>query len=167
MTDPLESNHEHNERSSKKQKPVFFGVPVVGFFREQQQKKPIDRHYYDAVPTPAANGLLRNSFTGSSRKNVTFQLDHLSSSDDEEEPDEETVLCKNSYWIYTDTGGVVNIHPKVTEIIKKGEVIATVRNMFGDKVKEYYAPEDGIVIGKSVNPINQTGGRILHLGIIK
>lgn len=34
-------------------------------------------------------------------------------------------------------------------------------------VKEYIAPEDGIVIGRSVNPINQTGGRILHLGILK
>ncbi len=51
--------------------------------------------------------------------------------------------------------------------MKKGEIIATLRNVFGDVVKEYEAPENGIVIGKSVSPINQAGGRILHLGIMK
>ena len=58
-------------------------------------------------------------------------------------------------------------NPKVTALVKKGEVIATMRNIFGDLMQEYLAPEDGIVIGKSVSPVNQTGGRILHLGILK
>ncbi|MFK7978800.1 MAG: hypothetical protein AB8G86_02360 [Saprospiraceae bacterium] len=69
--------------------------------------------------------------------------------------------------MYTDTGGIMTVQPKVTDLVKKGEIIATMRNMFGDLVREYHAPEDGIVIGKSVNPINHTGGRILHLGILK
>jgi len=56
---------------------------------------------------------------------------------------------------------------EVADLVKKGEVIATMRSVFGDMVKEYLAPEDGIVIGKSVSPINQTGGRILHLGILQ
>ena len=86
---------------------------------------------------------------------------------DTEDPGEETVLCKNSYWIYSDTGGIMTVHPHVTDLIKKGDLIATLRNVFGDVVKEYFAPEDGIVIGKSVSPINQTGGRILHLGIVR
>ena len=64
-------------------------------------------------------------------------------------------------------GGLLAVHPNVTDLVKKEEKIATMRNIFGDIVKEYYAPEDGVVIGKSVNPINQTGGRILHLGILK
>ncbi len=83
-----------------------------------------------------------------------------------EEPDEETVLCKRSYWIYTDTGGLLRVYPKVTDFVKKGEAIASMYSIFGDLIKEYYAPEDGIVIGKSIHPINQTGGRILHLGIV-
>jgi hypothetical protein len=37
--------------------------------------------------------------------------------------------------------------------------------VFGDTVCEYEAPEDGIVVGKSVNPVNQAGSRILHLGV--
>lgn len=114
-------------------------------------------------PNTFQKGLIRDGLTG-----VHNFLGDLKMTDCEvEEIDEETVLCKNSYWIYTDTGGIMTVHPKVTDLVKKGEVIATMRNIFGDLVKEYLAPEDGIVIGKSVSPINQTGGRILHLGIVQ
>ena len=50
---------------------------------------------------------------------------------------------------------------------EKGQTIARVRNIFGDVIREYAAPEDGIIIGRSVNPLNQTGSRIVHLGIVK
>ncbi len=86
---------------------------------------------------------------------------------DVREQSDETVICKKSYWIYTDTGGLLTVHPQVTQVVTKDEKIATLRNVFGDIVKEYKAPENGIVIGKSVSPVNQAGGRILHLGIVK
>lgn len=79
----------------------------------------------------------------------------------------ETVLCSSSYWIYTDTGGLLTIPVELRQIVQKGDLIAVIRDIFGNKVAEYYAPEDGIVIGKSISPVNQSGGRILHLGIIK
>ena len=95
-------------------------------------------------------------------------LCHLGMVDDEPvEIDRDTVLCGSSKWIYTDTGGLLTVNAELRQILKKGEKIAELRNVFGAKIKEYYAPEDGIVIGKSISPVNQTGGRILHLGIIK
>ena len=51
--------------------------------------------------------------------------------------------------------------------LKKGDKIAVVKNAFGQVLKEYFAPEDGIVIGKSSNPANMSGGRIIHLGILE
>ena len=95
-------------------------------------------------------------------------LCHLGMVDDEPvEIDRDTVLCGSSKWIYTDTGGLLTVNAELRQILKKGEKIAELRNVVGAKIKEYYAPEDGIVIGKSISPVNQTGGRILHLGIIK
>ena len=76
------------------------------------------------------------------------------------------ILCKKSYWVLTDRGGLLSVHHKVTNLVKKGEVIATQSNIFGDVIRTYEAPEDGIVIGHSVNPVCQTGSRILHLGIL-
>lgn len=76
------------------------------------------------------------------------------------------VLCLKSYWLYADEGGILTVRPNLTEFLEKGQRIATVRNIFGDLVKTYEAPEAGIVIGKSVNPVNHSGGRILHLGVV-
>lgn len=82
-----------------------------------------------------------------------------------EPPTKPAVICSKSFWMYTDTGGILTVQPDVTDFVKAGERIATMRNIFGDMTKEYAAPQDGIIIGKSVAPVNQTGGRIVHLGI--
>lgn len=114
-------------------------------------------------PNLFQRGLIRDGLTG-----IHNLLGYLGMTDSEvEEISVETVLCKRSYWIYSDMGGLLSVHPNVTDIVKKGQTIATLRNIFGDTIKEYAAPEAGVVIGKSVSPVNQTGGRILHLGIIK
>ncbi|MGC1307976.1 MAG: succinylglutamate desuccinylase/aspartoacylase family protein [Phormidesmis sp.] len=76
------------------------------------------------------------------------------------------VLCSKSDWIYADRGGLLEVLPKPTALVIKGEVIALQRNIFGEVICQYRAPHDGIVIGKSMNPVAQTGARILNLGLI-
>ena len=77
------------------------------------------------------------------------------------------ILCKKSYWIYVDQGGLLDVPVELNQIIEKGDLIGVLRNPFGDVLKEYVAPEKGIVIGKSSNPVNIDGGRIIHLGILE
>jgi len=114
-------------------------------------------------PNLFQKGMIRDGLTG-----IHNLLGHLGVTDSEvEEISEETIICERSYWIYCDQGGLLAVHPKVTEIVEEGQLIATLRNIFGDVIKEYNAPERGVVIGKSVSPVNQAGGRILHFGIIK
>ncbi len=74
------------------------------------------------------------------------------------------IVCDHSFWIYTDRGGFLNVLPDVTDRVTKGDIIARQYGVFGDLVKEYTAPENGVVIGRSINPVSQTGARILHLG---
>ena len=107
------------------------------------------------------SGVIEDALVGI--RNILYDLDML----DGEIlcPAVSTTLCERSYWIYTDEGGILEVLPKVRDLVKKGEAIAKVRTIFGKTSKEYYAPDDGVVIGKSVSPINQTGSRILHLGI--
>lgn len=78
----------------------------------------------------------------------------------------ETVYCTRSYWMYADTGGLLQVKPRITQRLAKGEQIAELRNPFGDFIRAYEAPEEGIVIGHSVNPVCQTGGRLIHLGVV-
>jgi predicted deacylase len=76
------------------------------------------------------------------------------------------VLCEGSFWLYTDSGGLLEVHPNVTDLVEEGECIATQSNIFGDVIRSYHSPQKGVVIGKSVNPVAQSGARILHLGSI-
>lgn len=76
----------------------------------------------------------------------------------------EPIICRGSSWLYTTEGGILEVFPDVVELVKEDQLIAQVRNIFGDVIQRYYAPHDGIVIGKSTDPAAQTGARILHIG---
>lgn len=113
-------------------------------------------------PQRFQRGLIKSSLFG-----LLNVLGHLKMIPlNEEAPAEEPVICRKSYWLYTDYGGLLEVFPEVATYVRKNELIARVRNVFGDVVQEYKAPEDGIVVGKNVNPVNPTGSRILHLGIV-
>lgn len=105
--------------------------------------------------------LIRSGLVG-----VHNVLSHLGMTEDEVlEVQTPTIICKKSFWLYTETGGLLQVHVDLLQRVKKGEIIASLRNVFGDLTQEYFAPEDGVVIGKSTSPVNMSGGRILHLGI--
>ncbi len=82
------------------------------------------------------------------------------------DPPWETVVCGRSYWIHTDRGGILEVFPELVEHVTTGQRIAQVLDVFGNVVRDYFAPEAGVVIGRSTNPVNQTGSRIVHLGVI-
>ena len=75
------------------------------------------------------------------------------------------LTCSHSNWIFTDRGGLLRVFPDITDHVAAGELIAVQTNIFGDVIREYHAPEAGVVIGRSVDPVGQSGARILHLGI--
>ena len=86
------------------------------------------------------------------------------------EPDEEEALgqateCVRSYWLYTDTGGMLTVLPDCAARIAKGQAIARLIDPWGQVIRTYRAPEDGVVVGKSANPVARAGSRILHLGV--
>jgi predicted deacylase len=111
-------------------------------------------------PNLFQKGMIRSSLTG-----IHNLLAYLDMSDGEIEVSaKDPVICSDSYWIYTSSGGLLSVTPNITDQIGKGSLIGTMRNVFGDVIEQYHSPEDGVVIGKSVSPVNQTGGRILHLG---
>ena len=76
------------------------------------------------------------------------------------------VVCTTSSWMYTQSGGVLRVPPKIADRVKRGSLVGAVNDIYGNLIEEYFAPNDGIVIGKSVNPVNLTGSRILHIGKI-
>jgi hypothetical protein len=81
-------------------------------------------------------------------------------------PKTKPVICSRSRWIHAEHGGLLDTFPDVTDFVSAGQVVARVSNVFGEKIAEYVSEGDGIVIGRSSNPVCQTGSRILHIGTI-
>jgi len=76
------------------------------------------------------------------------------------------VCCSHSSWIYAGRGGVLYVYPDINVWVRKGERIAEVTDIFGKPIEQIVADEDGVVIGKSVNPVCQSGDRVIHLGYV-
>ena len=114
-------------------------------------------------PNRFQTGLIRSSRLG--LENIMEDLGMLARQSNGEDEHEEAVVCDNSYWLYTDVGGVLQISPKLADRVGKGEIIARVTDIYGTEIRSYEAPEVGIVVGMSTNPVAHTGARILHLGI--
>lgn len=82
------------------------------------------------------------------------------------EPEKAAILCKRSFWYRVERGGILEVYPELTEIVEKGEIVATLFDLHGREIKKFLMPERGIIVGKSVNPVATTGARILHIGIL-
>ncbi|KAJ3123285.1 hypothetical protein HK100_011657 [Physocladia obscura] len=78
-----------------------------------------------------------------------------------------TIICSRGFWIYTKTGGVLEVYPAVNTIIKKGALIARIKNIFGNIVDEIFSPSSGVTIGRSSNPVAMAGDRVLHMGVLR
>lgn len=111
-------------------------------------------------PNRFQKGVIRSGLEG-----VYNVLADLGVTQDEVQPaDEPAVICPSSQWLYADRGGILEVKVDLTQTVKAGQPIATIRDIFGKVIRNYEAPYDGIVIGKSTHPVGQTGSRIVHLG---
>lgn len=111
---------------------------------------------------------LQRGLVRSARLGLQELLEHLGMLDDVSDPDPGDVIeCSRSFWMHTERGGVLHVLPEVATMVKKGDVVARLRNVWGLTVREYTAPEAGVVIGRSVNPAARAGSRIIHLGIVR
>ncbi|NVB41673.1 succinylglutamate desuccinylase/aspartoacylase family protein [Pseudenhygromyxa sp. WMMC2535] len=103
--------------------------------------------------------LIRDSLAGV--RNVLSELQMIPDAVDP--PGDPPVFCSGSSWIYAHHGGLLRVYPDVTDEVEEGEVIASVTNVFGDVIAEYRSPISGVIVGRSTNPICQTGARVAHI----
>jgi len=110
---------------------------------------------------------LQAGLVRSARLGLQEALEHLGMLPNVSDPDGgEVVVCRSSRWLYTDRGGVLEVTVGLAEIVEPGQTVATLYNIWGDRVRTYSAPHRGIVIGRSTNPNAAAGSRLLHLGAL-
>lgn len=64
-------------------------------------------------------------------------------------------------------GGLMHRHAQLNQDLKKGDLIATITDLFGEVVEEVRAPHDGPVVRTTTFPAVSAGERIVQLGVAK
>lgn len=77
------------------------------------------------------------------------------------------VVCPASCWLRTTGGGLLEPRFRLFDRVNKGAELAVVLDLFGDKIRDYKAPYDGIVIGMAANPVSVPGTRFCHFGRLR
>ncbi|SPF81669.1 succinylglutamate desuccinylase/aspartoacylase family protein [Pseudoprimorskyibacter insulae] len=73
-------------------------------------------------------------------------------------------FCPSSKWLRAPMGGLLRLYKADGELVREGDLMATVSDPFGEQEKDIRAPFDGIVVGRAVMPIVNEGDALFHLG---
>ncbi|MCB9554951.1 MAG: succinylglutamate desuccinylase/aspartoacylase family protein [Deltaproteobacteria bacterium] len=102
-----------------------------------------------------------------SRIGLRDLLEDLNMVDPDGERNEHAAIeCGRSYWLYTDTGGILRLRVALRQELSAGDEIARLIDPWGQLLRTYTAPEPAIVVGMATNPVARAGARIVHLGVI-
>jgi predicted deacylase len=89
---------------------------------------------------------------------------HLNPLPNKGEEGSATVLTKFE-WIYTKCTGVW--YPKVAagDVVKEGEQIGTVKDLFGDTLENLVSPVNGVILFLTINPSVLENGLLMGIGV--
>lgn len=79
----------------------------------------------------------------------------------------EPFVAYNSAWVRSSASGLVRDHVSIGDQVKKGQVMATIGDAFGELLTEVTASKEGVVIGKQNIPLVQEGDAMFHIAYFK
>jgi predicted deacylase len=65
--------------------------------------------------------------------------------------------------IYAKKGGVVVVEKGLLDSVKKGELVATQYDLFGNKIMEYFSPIQGHVLSIATDPMREPGAMLIRI----
>lgn len=74
--------------------------------------------------------------------------------------------CSSSKWLRAPMGGLFRGFQADGNPVRKGDVLGSVSDPFGEEETEIIAPFDGVIVGRAVMPVVNEGDAVFHLGRI-
>ncbi|MDA3879960.1 MAG: succinylglutamate desuccinylase/aspartoacylase family protein [Prolixibacteraceae bacterium] len=76
---------------------------------------------------------------------------------------DELISVNTSTWIRAKYSGMFRSNIRIGSFVKKGEVLGTISDPFGDFEKEIKAPNNGFILCRDHSPIINQGSALIHL----
>ncbi|MBX9587085.1 MAG: succinylglutamate desuccinylase/aspartoacylase family protein [Gammaproteobacteria bacterium] len=93
--------------------------------------------------------------------NVMQELKMIRSA--EKKPKNHSLVAQASYWVRSPHSGITRPFKTLGDIVKEGELLATISNPVGDEEYHVIAPHAGMIIGKSNIPTVHDGAALFHI----
>lgn len=88
------------------------------------------------------------------------------SPNDATRPASESLEVQTTRWLRASRGGLLHLEVDLGQRVAKKQRLGTIRDAFGDKSVNVVAPQDGLVIGYTQNPLVNQGDAMLHLALV-
>lgn len=76
-------------------------------------------------------------------------------------------FCPSSKWLRAPMGGLIRSYKADGELVRAGDLLATISDPFGEEEQHIEAPFSGIIVGRAVMPIVNEGDAVFHLGRVR
>jgi hypothetical protein len=84
-----------------------------------------------------------------------------------QKPTIEPYVAKESGWVRAPDSGFVSHLRKLGDCVVKGDVLATIKDPFGEIIEQVVSNADGIIVGKQNIPLVHEGEAIYHIAYFK
>jgi predicted deacylase len=74
-----------------------------------------------------------------------------------------SALIAKTTWVRALTSGILRLDARLGDKVVAGQHLGIVADAFGDDAAPLAAPEDGLIIGHTNNPLVQAGEAVVHL----
>ena len=81
----------------------------------------------------------------------------------EPSPSASTMIARESGWVRARSAGILRLKCKLGDRVTQGELLGAIEGLFGENPKRVKAPDDGIIIGLSTNPLVYQGDAVVHI----
>ncbi|MFZ9002198.1 MAG: succinylglutamate desuccinylase/aspartoacylase family protein [Bacteriovoracaceae bacterium] len=148
-----------------------FGVPVIinsklrdGSLREAARKKNVSMLLFEGGQALRfEENIIRVGLRGcfSVMKSIGMIKSKPSF---KKKPEENKIFtAKSSHWVRAPRSGAFNTKKRIGDLIKIGDVLATISDPFGQEETVIYAEHEGILIGSSLLPLVNQGDGMFHI----
>ena len=74
-----------------------------------------------------------------------------------------TPIARSSRWVRARRSGLLSLEVERGSRVARGQLLGWIRSAFGDERVRVKSPEDGVVIGLSLNPLVRQGDAVIHV----
>jgi uncharacterized protein len=76
-------------------------------------------------------------------------------------------LAKSSRWVRAPAGGIFRSATSIGTRVRRGQLVGTIGDPFGENQFEVFAPTSGIVVGANTLPLVNEGDQLYHVARVK